>query len=64
MVDYSSTDYLFNQINKMSNTAPLNLVNLRFDELTDMKPYPFDLPVSLSIISWMPSICNNKIKIN
>jgi len=49
--------------------APLSLVNLHFDELTDMKnlhfdeltdmkPYPFDLPVSLSIISWMPSIWN------
>lgn len=26
------------------------------DLITDMKPYPLDLPVSLSIISWIPSI--------
>lgn len=28
--------------------------------ITDMKPYPLDRPVSLSIISWIPSIFENK----
>lgn len=29
--------------------------------VTDMNPYPLDRPVSLSIISWIPSIFKAKI---
>lgn len=29
--------------------------------ITDMNPYPLDLPVSLSIISWIPSIFKAKL---
>jgi len=29
-------------------------------QVTDMKPYPLDRPVSLSIMSWIPSIFGNK----